>query len=430
MRVTAMGGSLRPWKLYSEVGGAMKNILFVSIAFPPKADAEGMQVAKYLKYMLRESKGKFNIDAVTSQQQTLYMSFDASLASYSKGIREVIEVPIYENRYSNWVLRKLAPRIVNFPDSKFSFHLQAGRVVKGLKDKPHLIYSRSFPPSSAVMAYKLKTHYKVPWIMHLSDLWADSPEVQYGSRLMSYQQEMEGACFKAADVVCVTSEMTQSFYERKYGKTNARIEYYPNVFDMDDYSPAAVEEVKAERRKLRIVHAGSLVGDRSPGPFLQAVKGLPKNRQDELDIVFIGDIDSQNRAIFNENKSACVTYAGTVEFQKSLDIQRSADVLLLIDTPIEAPELRVFFRSKILDYMVANRPILAIVDNGSEVQSAIAKYRLGTCIDRHDHKALADHLLWLLDNREGSYFEPRELVMEFDAALNAKRLVDLFDEYL
>ena len=67
----------------------MKNILFVSIAFPPKSDAEGIQVAKYLKYLLRVSKGKFNIDAVTSRQPTLNMTYDASLESSLEGVREI-----------------------------------------------------------------------------------------------------------------------------------------------------------------------------------------------------------------------------------------------------------------------------------------------------------------------------------------------------
>ena len=408
----------------------MKNILFVSIAFPPKSDAEGLQVAKYLKYLLRESKGKFNIDAVTSRQPTLNMTYDASLESSLEGVREILEIPIYENRYTNWLLRKMAPRVVHAPDSKFSFHLQANRVIGQLSNKPDLIYSRSFPPSSAVMAFKLKKHYGVPWIMHLSDLWADCPEMRYTGSLMTYQQKIESLCFKAADVVCVTSEMTLAFYKKKYGKTNARIEYYPNVFDVEDCLPGVMKQTTVKYSKLRIVHAGSLVGDRSPELFLKTVRNLPEEKKNELDIVFIGDMDSRNMAIFNQYRSDCVSYLGTVDYQKSLSLQRSADVLLLIDTPIDSKELRVFFRSKILDYIIAGHPILALIDNDSEVQRSIEKHGLGTCIERHDFKALSDHLLWLLINRNDSYFNVRELIMEFDAAINAKRLVGLFDEHL
>lgn len=408
----------------------MKNILFVSIAFPPKSDAEGLQVAKYLKYLLRESKEKFNIDAVTSRQPTLNMTYDASLESSSKGVRDIIEIPIYENRYVNWLLSKIAPSVVNSPDSKFSFHLQANTVIRQLSNKPDLIYSRSFPTSSAVMAYKLKRHYDVPWVMHLSDIWADEPERLYSGRLMSYQQKIEGICFKVADVVCVTSEMALAFYEKKYGKTNARIEYYPNVFDMEDCLPTKIKQAPVDHGKLRIVYTGSLAGDHSPEPFLNAVRSLPLDRQNDLEIVFVGDIDSLNKAIFDRCKSDCVTHMGNVDFHTSLEFQRSADVLLLLDLPVDSPEMRMCFQSKTLDYIIAKHPILAIVEHDSQTQRVIEKHGLGTCIERNDFKGLRDHLLWLLANRNDRYFNARNLVMEFDSALNAKRLVKLFDEHL
>lgn len=408
----------------------MKNILFVSIAFPPKSDAEGLQVAKYLKYLLRESKGKFNIDAVTSKQPTLNMTYDASLESSSEGVRQIVEIPIYENRYTNWLFRKIAPWAVNVPDSKFSFHLQANSVFKQLSNKPDLIYSRSFPTSSAVMAYKLKMHYDVPWVLHLSDLWADDLETLYTGRLMSYQQKIEGICFKAADAVCVTSEMALAFYVKKYGKTNARIEYFPNVFDIEDCFPTENKHTAIKHGKLRIVYTGSLAGDHSPEPFLKAVQSLSRDRQDELEIIFAGEMDSRNRAIFDHYKCECISYVGIVDFHKSLEIQRSADVLLMLDLPVEPPEMRMCFQSKMLDYIIAKHPILAIVENDSQTQRVIEKHRLGTCIERHNFTAISDHLLWLLANRDDGYFSARELIMEFDAGINAKRLVELFDEHL
>ena len=408
----------------------MKNILFVSIAFPPKSDAECLQVAKYLGYLLRESQGKFNIDAVTSRQPTINMPYDESLEASLSGVRDIIEIPIYENRYTNFLLKKIAPWVINSPDTKFSFHFQAKSVIKQLPNKPDLIYSRSFPPSSAVMAHKLKIYYDVPWIMHLSDIWADCPESKYTGRIMSCHQKIEALCFNSADVVCVTSEMTLAFYEKKYGKTNARIEYYPNVFDIEDFFPTVIKQAASKLGKLRIVHTGSLAGDRTPESFLMAVKSLPRDKQNELEIIFAGAIDAGNKAIFDRYKSDCVTYIGRVEYQRALEIQRSADVLLLIDMPAESPELRVFFPSKILDYIIAKHPILALIDNHSEVERVIEKHGLGTCIERHNVKGLSDHLLWLLSNRCDSYFNDRKLVMEFDSEINAKRLINLFDEYL
>ena len=146
------------------------SLLFVSIAFPPKFDSEGLQVAKYFKYLSKEcNENNLPIDVVTSAIPTLFMPEDASLKAADTGYRQKIEIVIRENKYRNFLLRKIAPQLVDRPDSKFNFFQQWEKVVSELKEKPSVIYSRSFPTSSAVMAMKLKEFYKVPWVMHLSD---------------------------------------------------------------------------------------------------------------------------------------------------------------------------------------------------------------------------------------------------------------------
>ncbi len=46
-----------------------KKILFVSLAFPPKADPEGLQTAKYFHYLQKHKD--LQIDVVTSAIPTL-----------------------------------------------------------------------------------------------------------------------------------------------------------------------------------------------------------------------------------------------------------------------------------------------------------------------------------------------------------------------
>ena len=45
----------------------------------------------------------------------------------------------------------------------------------------------------------MKQHYNIPWVMHLSDLWADSPHFQHSNAESKYIQEIEAMCFKKAD---------------------------------------------------------------------------------------------------------------------------------------------------------------------------------------------------------------------------------------
>lgn len=369
----------------------MKNLLFVSIAFPPKSDAEGLQVAKYLKYLVRLGAGSFAIDAVTSTSPTLNMPLDASLEPMRRGVRQTVELPIYENRYSNFLIRKVLPWAATMPDPKFTFHMQAGRVVRQLRMKPDLIYSRSFPLSSAVLAYHLKRIYGVPWVMHLSDVWADCPERNYKGLSRSIQERLERKCFATADVICVTSEKTRAFYERKYRHQNYRFEFYPNVFDLEDAVAARdFGELCNEKpkRKFRIVHTGSLVGGRSAAPLLAALSELEPDVQERLELLLVGPVDFANSRVIQHWNLPFVTLYGQVEYQESLRLQRSADLLVLIDMPVANPDLRVYFPSKLLDYILAGPRILAIGDEGSEIQQTLQTQNLGKYVLRSDKEAI------------------------------------------
>jgi len=143
------------------------NVLFVSIAFPPKNDPECLQTARFFKYLSQENDLQF--DVVTSRMPTLFMPADDSLKSLDVGYRSKVEVPIYESKLTNFILRKVGLGDLMFPDSKMTFYWQWKRVVRELKNKPDVIYSRSNPISSAFMAAKLKRHFNVPWVMHFSD---------------------------------------------------------------------------------------------------------------------------------------------------------------------------------------------------------------------------------------------------------------------
>ena len=409
----------------------MKSVLFVSIAFPPKFDSEGLQVAKYVTYLKPACRGHFHLDVVPSAIPTLNMPFDPALQAAAGGFRQVVALPLFENRYTNYLLRRLWPGLAWSPDSKFAFHWQWRRVVKQLGYPPDLIYSRSFPASSAIMAMKLKKFYGVPWIMHLSDPWADSPHIDYSGRARQFNQVLERRCFETADAVCLTSRRTMEYFAAKYPDLRKRLEFYPNVYDPIDI-PDRTPVAPPTNRKIRLVHTGGLAGSRTPEPFLRAVADLPDKAKARLDIVLAGHVDRANREVLRKWALDCVTYLGPLEsYKDALALQQTADVLVQIDFPVDNPDLRVYFLSKLLDYQITGKPILAITDIGSECEAFIRSER-GNAIDRHNVTGIRDYLLDLVERRvveDQDYFALRPLRTEYDARFNAHRLVGLFQEF-
>ncbi|MBX7226311.1 MAG: hypothetical protein K1X55_09795 [Chitinophagales bacterium] len=400
------------------------SVLFVSIAFPPKFDSEGLQVAKYFRYFSPACADCMDIDVVTSAIPTLFMPYDASLEIEKNSFRQKIDIPIFENKYVNFLLRKILPHKLDAPDSKLTFHWQWKKVVRQLKHKPAVIYSRSFPASSAVMAMKLKKYYQVPWILHLSDPWVDSPVNVMKGKVRVVNEHFEQECFALADKISLTSHETIDFYKNKYPTYQHKFCYYPNVYDPEDI-PAQNNHPK--NGKLKFVYTGGMAGTRSPEPFLKAFSTLPKVIQDNIEVVFSGWADRANATYFQQYTASCVRYIGHLAtYKEAIALQNSADVLLLIDFPIAEPNKRMYFLSKVLDYMITGKYVLATTGKGSTCERIIQD-KMGACYEEIDIEGLKNKIIWLVEQfKQGNdpIFFRNNVNPEFDAKENAVRLRD------
>ena len=203
-------------------------VLFVSIAFPPKSDSEGLQVAKYLKYLSKDQD--LCIDVITSRDKTLFMSIDENLRKYSSGCRQIIKIPFFENKYLNFIQRKINLSKLNYPDSKHRFHKNWEKAINQISNKPDVIYSRSFPLSSAIMALNIQRELQVPWVLHLSDPWTMNPIHKLGDA-KEWNENMERKCFQNATVISFTSKATVDNYSIKYPEYSSKMIISSNVFE-------------------------------------------------------------------------------------------------------------------------------------------------------------------------------------------------------
>lgn len=403
---------------------AEKNILFVSIAFPPKSDPEALQTAKYF-HQLQQHKD-LHIDVVTSAIPTLNIPYDKDLEPYAMGVRQLINIPLKENRYINALADRLGLQQLFFPDFKCSFHQQYKKVLLALKKKPDLIYSRADPKSSILMAYKLQQELKVPWILHLSDPWADCPLQQMKGRLYQKHNEWEKKCFEAADIISLTSIPTIDFYKKKYPEFSEKFRFFPNVFEYNKEERIHdISELCNE--KFRIVHTGGLADTRSPEYLLRPLKELYEQNpslHDKLEVIFAGEMDARNRVVFNRYELPFVKWLGRVSFQEALQLQRSADYLVAIDFPVDDPEMAVFFLSKLLDYMLARKRILALTTAGSATDLAMRDLKGDVC-NRNDlssiKKAIVDALS-AFERNDKEYLINEKPPEKYEASYNANRL--------
>jgi len=403
------------------------NVLFVSIAFPPKGDPESLQVLKY--YTALRNKSDLNFSIVTSKNPTLFMEPNDDLQSFLIGFRELVELPIRENKYLNFVKRKIKSNSLNFPDSKFSFHKQFQKAISKIKVVPDVVYSRSFPISSTIMAYKMVEHFNKPWVLHLSDPWIfKSKKDAHIEESEKWNLEWEEKCFQKASVICLTSKKTIEFYKNKYPQFSDKFQFFPNVYDLNELDINSIIQEKNIKR-TKFLYTGGLTLERNPKVLLECLNELYKEQPELMlssSFQFIGPKDSYVTNLFKEFSLPFIDNIGPVSYFESKEFQKKAAILLLLDAPIKDPNKAVFFPSKLLDYMITCKPILAISPHFSTTSDVIKEYKLGKAFN---HSEKSDIKAYILDCLEGTIeftVDQSNLPKDFDVNFNVDRLYNLF----
>jgi glycosyltransferase involved in cell wall biosynthesis len=404
-----------------------KRVLFVSIAFPPKGDPECAQAGRYFRGL--SFCENVVVDVVTSANPTLFMPIDPSLLGYANVTGQLIEVSLYESKYTNFILRRIFPKILGQPDSKMTFHWQWKNVVNKIVNKPDVIYSRSYPLSSTIMAWKLSRYFQVPWVLHLSDPWTENTLHTYSPFEHKYHSRMEKTCFSDAASISFTSQKTLELYQEKYPKLAHKFWVSPNVYDSkSDLAPLPHETKQAD--KLKIVYTGGLANTRTARPLLEALNALGHQvplLTEKCEILFAGDMDRKNRTLFTEFQLPFVRHLGLIPMDEAMSLQRSADLLIVIDSKISDPRKAVFFPSKLLDYSILRKSILAITDKGS-VTNDFVRNQGGICFAHDEIHELSEWLKSFLLGDTRVQMKP--LDSKFGSDYQARRLVGIFEKIL
>lgn len=361
-------------------------VLLVSLAFPPKQDAEVLQTAKLHKYL--SAQPGVDLHVVTSAESTRLSALLAPQVHTEPGITRF---DLYSNRYVNYAALRFLPGVASRPDIRRGAIAQADAICKALPWRPDIVLSRSYPISSALLGQEIATQLDVPWIMQLSDPWSLSPLHPRGYAL-DWNQKRERAAFARAARVTFTSTRTLANYARLYPFAADRLRYYPNTYDPDQNRPNPWQRGET----FRIVYTGTLGGTRRPEMFCAAIEAfldrVPQARG-TVRFTIAGHADRAVRADLAQRPDY-MDWRGPVSFDAAMDLIRSADVLALIDN-IAAPGADQnggyeFFPSKLLDYMLGQRPILGVSAAGSIAHEVIDTLGLGQCFDHDQETALSE----------------------------------------
>lgn len=324
----------------------------------------------------------------------------------------------------DWAVPRYYP--LRLPISLFVMYKYVKDALKEFeKDKYKYLYTSIVPGVSHLAGMNIKKkHPEIKWIASFSDPFKGSPykkadlsnksfiyKIAYtvGGYFL-YNNRYEEVAVNNADKLVFICEEQRDFTLRQYDNYEELLQksvIYPLTFIPDwDMYKNILDSKRPNNTIKQAVHLGRLYGLRKIDTFIEALKELKEEIPDlDKKIVFHQyseiqkeDVDKINRYGLNEN----IILHDKVSYQKSIEIMKDADILVLFDTLMPESKVQPYLPSKIVEYLMLKKPILGICDSNSPSYRILKEYGFNTVGSQKD--AIKDNIKSLLnDNNKYDY---------------------------
>lgn len=329
-------------------------LLMVAPYAPPVNAAEAIQARRLLAALDSKTRGHLVRVAPTTGG---WAAADDSLAlPLQHFTQHALRLPLHS--ITSRLLGSRYAAHLHRPDHLWWIQGMAEHILHRLPQTPDILYSRSYPISAALLALRLKQALDIPWIMHLSDPWADNPYTAADTNTHA----QEAACFTTADHITLTTSLQLAHYQRKYPHHAHKLSLSANMLPQPAELPATTH---ANDERLHIVFTGNLYGARTIEPLLRAVSMLPTPAQQRLRIDIYGHAAHLDML---HSLPDIVQYHGPVPFREAMAAQAASDIILSIEPVMPHALANAFLPSKLLEAMALGKPLAALTPAGSEAE--------------------------------------------------------------
>lgn len=245
------------------------------------------------------------------------------------------------------------------------------------------------PHSLHLIGLRLKKQLTINWIADFRDPWTTigyHKELKLSNWAAKKHKQYEFDVLNSCDTVIVTSPTTKKEFQ---ALTSTPIEVITNGYDVE----------KIEKKPLDIdftlAHIGSFLSQRNPQILWESLAELTEENKlfaQYFKLKLIGAVSKEVlQSIENFGLQAFVQNLGYVSHEEALVHQRTSQVLLLIE--IDSEETKCIIPGKLFEYMVSERPILAIGPADSDFESIIKATNTGVFFHYHEKDALKTTIL-------------------------------------
>jgi colanic acid biosynthesis glycosyl transferase WcaI len=281
------------------------------------------------------------------------------------------------------------------------FTVLAGVMAAIERERPDVVLAMSPPLTLGLAGWLVARVRRVPFVFNIQDVFPDvaiEAGVLKGERVISASRALERFTYRRADAVTVLSDDLQGNLEAKLGPTDGRrIHVIPNFIDTGRIEPGPRlnsyrDEFDLGDRRV-VMYAGNLGFSQPVGLLLDAAEAFA----DRHDVVFVINGGGAARPALEDRAAdlSNVRFVGLQPKERLAEVLAAADVHVVL---LRSGLARSSVPSKLYSILAAGRPLVASVDQGTEVARVVERADAGLAVGPEDPQALIGALERLLDD--------------------------------
>jgi glycosyltransferase involved in cell wall biosynthesis len=252
----------------------------------------------------------------------------------------------------------------------------------------------SGPPHSLhLIGLELKQKLNLKWFADFRDPWTTigyHKSLRLSSFAAKKHKALEHQVLNTADTVIVTSKTTKTEFQ---AITNKPISVITNGYDTEQIEKQTLDV------KFSLAHIGSFLSERNPKMLwevlLELLEEIPSFKLN-LEIKLIGAVSQEVLETISQfGLNEYLNNLGYVSHAEAIAHQRKSQVLLLIE--INSEDTKSIIPGKLFEYMVSNRPIIAIGPEDSDFAEIITNTNTGVFFDYSEKMKLKRVILDFYD---------------------------------
>lgn len=242
------------------------------------------------------------------------------------------------------------------------------------------------PHSLHLIGLQLKKELSINWIADFRDPWTTigyHKELMLSEKAERKHKALEKDVLQTADKIIVTSPTTKTEFA---ALTSKPIEVITNGYDVENVEKTPLDA------KFTLAHIGSFLSNRNPRILWKVINELINENPDfanDFQLKLIGKVSQEIVNTIQEfTLSNYVLNLGYLSHKEAIKHQRASQVLLLIE--IDDNTTRCIIPGKLFEYMVSDRPIIAIGPKGSDFENIIKETNTGSFFTYEDKVELKE----------------------------------------